>query len=147
MAAEKLSTLSLIKKCLSCNQTLLLVNLLINLLSSIVLQFIYCPQFTYCPFIWMFCSRILNNSLNRIHERVLPFVHDNYNSSFHHILEISNEKTIHQRNLEHLAKEIYRFVKGLLPPIMNNFFSFRDTPYKLRNFQCLYSNNKNIVKY
>ena len=28
-------------------------------------------QFSYCPLIWMFCSRKLNTRINRIHERVL----------------------------------------------------------------------------
>ena len=35
---------------------------------------------------------------------------------------MSNEKTVHQKNLEHLAKERYKFVNGLSPPIMTDFF-------------------------
>ena len=46
---------------------------------------------------------------------------------------MSNEKTIHQKDLEHLAKEIYEFGKGLSPPIMNNFFAFRETPDNLNS--------------
>ena len=48
---------------------------------------------------------------------------------------MSNEKTIHQKDQKYLAKEICKFPKGLSPPIMNDFFLFRDTPYNLRNFQ------------
>ena len=28
-------------------------------------------QFNYCPVIWMFHSRSLNNKINRIHERII----------------------------------------------------------------------------
>ena len=28
-----------------------------------------CSQFNYCPLIWMFHSRILNNKINRIHRK------------------------------------------------------------------------------
>ena len=54
---------------------------------------------------------------------------------------------MHQKDQKHLAKEIYKFLKGLSPPVMNDIFSFRDTPYNLRNFQWLYSDNKKTVKY
>ena len=31
-------------------------------------------QFNYCPLIWMFHSRTLNNKINRLHERALRIV-------------------------------------------------------------------------
>ena len=38
-------------------------------------------QFGYCPLIWMFHSRGLNNKINRIHERALRIT---YNDKYHH---------------------------------------------------------------
>ena len=38
--------------------------------------------------------------------------HDNYDISFYDVLEMSNEKTILQKSLEHLAKVIYEFDTG-----------------------------------
>ena len=60
---------------------------------------------------------------------------------------MTKEKTIHQNNLECLAKEIYKFLNDLPPPIMNDAFMIRNNKYNLRNFQCLYSTNKRTVKY
>ena len=71
----------------------------------------------------------------------------NHVSTFQDILEIINEKTIHQNNLECIGKEIYKFLNGLSPPIMNGAFMIRNNNYNLRNFQCLYSRNKRTVKY
>ena len=31
-------------------------------------------QFNYCPLVWMFCSRTLNNKINKLHERALRLV-------------------------------------------------------------------------
>ena len=28
-------------------------------------------QFTYCPLVWMFCSRLTNNMINKMHEKAL----------------------------------------------------------------------------
>ena len=35
-------------------------------------------QFNYCPLIWMFPSRTMNNKINRIHERALRTVYSDY---------------------------------------------------------------------
>ena len=59
---------------------------------------------------------------------------------------MTKEKTIHQNKLESLAKEIYKFLHGLSPPIMHDTFMIRNSKYNLRNFQCLYSTNKKTAK-
>ena len=104
-------------------------------------------QFSYCPLIWMLCSHSLNNLINQIHKCALRLIHDDHVSTFQVILEITKEKTIHQNNLECLAKEIYKFLNGLSPPIMNGAFMIRNNNQNLRNFQGLYSTNKRTVKY
>ena len=35
-------------------------------------------QFSYCPLIWMFCSRGMNRKINHIHERALRLVYQDY---------------------------------------------------------------------
>ena len=94
----------------------------------------------------MFCSHSLNGLLNQIHERTLRLTYNDHVSSFENIPEISNEKTIHQQNLEFLAKEIYKFVNGLLPPIMSDLLYVKIHTI-LWNFQTLYSSNKRTVKF
>ena len=42
-------------------------------------------QFNYCPLIWMFHSRTMNNKINRFHERALRLVY--YVSSFDELLK------------------------------------------------------------
>ena len=39
-------------------------------------------QFGYCPLIWMCHSRALNTRINRIHERALHIVYNDYTSTF-----------------------------------------------------------------
>ena len=73
----------------------------------------------------MFTSRYLNNALNNIHERVLRLIYNDHEKSFNSILTEYNLKTIHQKNLEFLATEIYKCQKGLSLPIMNDIFFSR----------------------
>ena len=57
-------------------------------------------QFKYCPLIWMFCSLISNKKINRLHERALRLVYDDYSSSLETLLERDSSFTIHQQNIQ-----------------------------------------------
>ena len=91
-AGQKLNALARTSNYLTHDQKRLFLNSIIK------------SQFSYCPLIWMFCSRSLNNLVNRIHKRALRLIHNDHVSSFQDILEMTKEKTIHQNNLVLLKK-------------------------------------------
>ena len=64
----------------------------------------------------MFTSQYFNNVSNSIHERVLYLICNDYELPFDGILEDNKQKIIHQKNIESLAIEIYKFQAGLTPP-------------------------------
>ena len=57
----------------------------------------------------MFTSRYLNNALNSIDERALRLIYNDYEQTFDRTLEDNRQKGIHQKNIESLAIEIYKF--------------------------------------
>ena len=81
-------------------------------------------QFNYCPFIWMFHNRALNNRINRISEQALRLVYQNKNLSFSKLLELDNSVTIHQRNLQVLVTKIFKVKNNLSPEIIKQVFDF-----------------------
>ena len=90
-------------------------------------------QFSYCPLVWMFHSRTLNNRINILHEKALRLVYNDQNLSFNELLEIDNSFTIHHRNLQKLATEIFKVKNNLSPIFMKNVFPDSRNPYNLRN--------------
>ena len=104
-------------------------------------------QFGYCPLVWMFHSRSLNNKINRIHERALRITYNDKLSSFQNLLEKDNSVTIHHRNIKILATETYKFLQGFSPPLMNEIFVERNNNYSLRGNNLLTRRRVNSVRY
>ena len=105
-------------------------------------------QFDYCPLIWMFHSRTINNKINRLHERALRIVYSDFKSTFEGLLMKGNSFSIHERNIQSLAIEIYKFLNGLSPSFLNSVFHKNiSNSYDLRNHKELYSRNPKTVRY
>ena len=86
-------------------------------------------QFGYCPLIWMFHSRGLNNKINRIHERALRITYNDKSSSYGELLTKDRSVAIHHRNIIALVKEIYKVMQGISPPLLNEVFVPRQCNY------------------
>ena len=81
----------------------------------------------------MLHSRALNNKINRIYERALRTVYSDYKSSFSELLDEDGSFTIHQKNVQNLSIEIFKFQHGLSPTILGEIFKVNETiPYNLR---------------
>ena len=73
----------------------------------------------------MYCQRKSNNLINRIHERALRISYNDYESNFNQLLENDNSVTIHHRNIQALATEIYKTLTNLNPIFMKEIFSLK----------------------
>ena len=79
-------------------------------------------QFQYCPLVWMFHSRKMNNKINRLHERALRIACKDYASSFESLLEKDGSVTIHQKNVLLLMTEMFKTTNNLNPSFMDEIF-------------------------
>ena len=73
-------------------------------------------QFSYCPLVWMFCSRKMDRKMNFIQERALRLAYDDYNSTFVELLRRDQSLSFHYRNIHEVAIETYKVKKDLSPP-------------------------------
>ena len=70
-------------------------------------------QFNYCPLVWMCHSPLMNNKINRLHEKCLPIVYSDKTSFFEELLDKDRSATINIRNLQVLATEMLKVFKFL----------------------------------
>ena len=84
-ASQKLHALSRVSPYMSENRRRIIMKAFIQ------------SQSGYCPLIWMCHSRALNTRINRIHERALRTVYNDYTSTFNMLLDV------HVRNIQTIA--------------------------------------------
>ena len=91
-------------------------------------------QFSYCPFLRMFHSRNTENRVDKMHERALRLVYDNSPYFSFDELQVKDKSvSIHQRNLQFLATEIFKVKNGLSAVLTDDIFHFANKPYDSRN--------------
>ena len=71
----------------------------------------------------MFHSRRINTKINNLHYRALRMVYLDETSSFEELLRKDGSVTIHHRNLQFLATEMFKVDKCLAPIFMNDILS------------------------
>ena len=72
----------------------------------------------HCPLVWMFHNRELNNKINKLHERALRIAYKNSKLSFQELLNLDKSFTIHYRNLQKIATEMFKIKNNLSPTLM-----------------------------
>ena len=70
-------------------------------------------QFSYCPLIWMFCSRKMNRKINHIHEMALRLVYEDYSTSFEKLLVKDKSVSIHHHNIQKVALRMFNVKNDL----------------------------------
>ena len=103
-------------------------------------------QFGYCPLIWMFHSRGLNNKIMCIHERFLRIMYNDNSSSYEELLTKGRSVTKQHRNIRVLEIEIYKFTQRISPPLLNEVFVPRQCNYDLRGYKFLYRRRVKSVR-
>ena len=90
----------------------------------------------------MLTSKDYNERIDRIHERSLRLMLNDYEPSFYDMLSTLNKKTFYQRCINVLLTEVYKYLNGLSPELMNEVFYLSQNHYKLRNLTVFATDNR-----
>ena len=104
--------------------------------------------------VWMFHCRRLNSRVDKLHEMALKIVYRDYASSFTELLEKDNSTTMHNRNIQLLATELFKVKNGLSSPFMNEIFVEnaqhyydlrKKTEFKRNHVKTVYNGTKTLT--
>ena len=88
--------------------------------------------FSYCPLLWMFCGIVADNTINRVQRRALRAVYNDFISEGSGVLKNGNHLSVHERNINFLILEVFKYLNKESPPILNELFQVKDLSYNLR---------------
>ena len=85
-------------------------------------SFVY-SNFNYCPLVWHFCSSKSLYKIEKIQERALRLLHNDFASNYAELFKKSGRATMEIKRLRCLALEIFKVVNNLNPYYMKKVFS------------------------
>ena len=89
--------------------------------------------FNFCPVVWNFCGVGCIRKIEKIQERALRFLSNDYKSSYSVLLKNTNQKTMLLSRLQVMVTEVYKCLKGLNPEPLNELFQVKECSYDLRD--------------
>ena len=81
----------------------------------------------------MFCWRMSNNMINKLHEMLLRIIMNDYSSDLNILLENNNGIWNQHRNIQTLLTEVFK-MKIELAPMMESILNKKLNTYNLRIF-------------
>ena len=125
-AAYTLHALHRIRNYLTFEKATFLANAFIN------------SQFTYASLIWMLAGKSSIAKICKMLFRILQIVYNNYDKSYHGLLNFSNDVSILQKHIQFLAIEIHKSLKNINPEFMWECFNKNPLQYNLRKGDIVY---------
>jgi len=75
----------------------------------------------------------MNRRINHIHERALRLVYQDYNTPFNELLEKDGSVTIHHRNIQKVAIEMFKVKNNLSHQFIQDIFQIKNIYHNTRS--------------
>ena len=89
-------------------------------------------NFNLCPLAWHFCTETNTKKMEKLQERGLRFVYNDFSTSYEDLLTEAKLSTLHIRRMKTMAIETFRILNSLAPPVLTNLLKKRGTVYNFR---------------
>ena len=80
-------------------------------------------NFSYCCLVWHFCAKSGNRKLEKIQERAIRFVYNDFVSMYNELLMKSTSSSVLAMRLKAMAIEIYKSLHDLNPRVIFKIYS------------------------
>ena len=105
----------------------------INLKSkSIIYNSFIASNFNYCPLVWHFCGTTNSNKLEKLQERSLRILHNDFESPIQNLMDKSGQGRLLSNRLKYLILEVFKSIRKSNVPCLHDIFVLKEVPYDLR---------------
>ena len=90
-------------------------------------------NFNYCPLTWHFTNESNTRKIEKIQERALRFIYDDFCSSYDKLLEKSGLISLKVRRLRSIALETYKILNKMSPEYLHDLLHLKNVNYNFRH--------------
>ena len=90
-------------------------------------------SFNYCPLTWHFCSQASTHKMEKILERALRFISNDFISPLETLLVLNNATPLHIGRMKLMASEVFKILYKLSQPYIQDLVNEKVSHYNFRN--------------
>ena len=102
-------------------------------------------NFNYFPLVWHNCGNGDMHKIEKMQERVIRFIHNDYQTNYMDLIESKGESTMYAKRIRIIAQEVYKSLHGLSPSYIAELLTNRT--FKSRRPLDIYTPTVNQVTY
>ena len=102
--------------------------------------------FTYCPAVWLICSKTSLSQLEKVHCRALRFLYNEFDLPYCELLLKGHHKSMTVVLMHSIATEVYKSLNEIGPSYMSSKFVRKENRYDMRNQHALIQKSFNTIK-
>ena len=88
-------------------------------------------NFNHCPLVWHFCGEVNTKKVEKIQERALKFIYEDYSASYDELLSKSKLPSLKGRRMRSLAIEVYKVINKECPVYLQDLIHIKNNSLKL----------------
>ena len=89
-------------------------------------------NFNFCPLAWHFCTEKNSKKIEKVQERALRFVYEDYNSSYDDLLKKAKVPSLQIRRMRTMVLETFKIMNKLSPSCLHSLVHLRNSKYYFR---------------
>ena len=119
-AAKKINALSRMSRHISLKSKFIIYNSFIA------------SNFNYCPLVWHFCGATNSNKLEKLRERSLRILYNDFESPIQSLIDKSGQENALSNRLKYFILEVFQSVNKLNAGCLHGIFVLKEVPYDMR---------------
>ena len=103
--------------------------------------------FNYCSTVWHFCGKVEIHKMEKLHERCIRFIYNDYTSEYFALINAKNIQTLYAKRVATMCCEIYKTKSDLNAGYMKDLLAERPSIYPTRNINNLHIPKANLYTF
>ena len=92
-------------------------------------NYIFLSNLNFCPLAWHFCTDKNTNKIEKVQERALCFVYNDYSSTYLELVDKAKVPTLQVRRIRTMALETFKIINNLSPTCLNSLVRIKTSKY------------------